>query len=689
MLTYNRFLFSVILQLHLSASSPIVLPPNFQPPSPGFGSDFCFLPIEFGSNSKITFLEDCNSLDRFETLPKPADQYRKFGIHPRVCCPEYLDKEHICFPTDPWCPSYQEPPPPEYDADYADEYEAVEIISLPLVSEQNCKPYGQFVAIEGVGELSQCVTHDRCSALIDVIDAPATRILVCGYEESSNKMMICCPPDLVTDSTQNTTQAARFPKPDGSVRKVEDKTSFCRKWKRNGGCDLDKEHIFSEKDPNNGRIQSPEMFEFMQSSCMDTCGWADNKGCVDEHPRCQEWAKLGLCTINAPLFMIHTCRESCGVCGFLSHTNTEEQVVDGLSYSDYNKENFDCGRYQQLCEINGEGCDSDLEAAQPDEDKSRVKRQVDSNDLKLELFSFDATLFANNKEAYFCGATLITDKFLVAAAHCYQDFGNSPLNNQININTIRDNTQYRELVEIKKVYTHPSYSYPSLYTDIAVVELGRRVEYDFKKFGDSPTCLDQGDRDINGELSTVQGYGLTEDGERGNLLEANVTIISNDLCKEFLRYNVSQNDNGRIKKEISGALKNGLNFGLLCAQGMVRKINGKDVFTGSCKGDSGGPLKSALREKDTLIGIVSGGIGCGLGIPNWFTKVSYYTRWIDCIIKTSIETGSVKYKVEEKCNKIAEELTPTCIDDEDLIFDLRISDDENKIPSCDPIIQDE
>ena len=76
---------------------------------------------------------------------------------------------------------------------------------------------------------------------------------------------------------QNTTQAARFPKPDGSVRKVEDKTSFCRKWKRNGGCDLDKDHFFSERDPLNGRIRSFDMFEFMQSSCMDSCGWAENK----------------------------------------------------------------------------------------------------------------------------------------------------------------------------------------------------------------------------------------------------------------------------------------------------------------------------------------------------------------------------------------------------------------------------
>ena len=70
-----------------------------------------------------------------------------------------------------------------------------------------------------------------------------------------------------------------------------------------------------------------------------------------------------------------------------------------------------------------------------------------------------------------------------------------------------------------------------------------------------------------------------------------------------------------------------------------------------------------------------------------FLKVSYYTRWIDCIIKMSMETGSVKYKVEEECNKIAEELTPECIQEEDLIFDLRLSDDNGKIPTCNPIFE--
>jgi len=317
-------------------------------------------------------------------------------------------------------------------------------------------------------------------------------------------------------------------------------------------------------------------------------------------------------------------------------------------------------KMESTFDILGEGCDSDLDQ------------------IKLVVQPVGTI---KDKESFFCAATLITDRFLVSAAHCFEDFGNSPLNNLMSISTIRENTKFREFVEIKKVYPHPSYNYPSSYSNIAVLELGRRVEYNFKKFGDSPICLDQGDRDINGELSTFQGYGLNFEGERGILKEENVTIISNDLCKEYLQYNISQNDNGRIKLEIDNALENGLNIGTFCTQGMVRKINDKDVFTEPCKGDSGGPLKSALREKDTLIGIISGGIGCGLGIPHWYTKVSYYTRWIDCIIKTSKETGSVRYKVEEKCNKIAEELTPTCID---RFFYYDYGESEN-LPSCDPI----
>ena len=116
------------------------------------------------------------------------------------------------------------------------------------------------------------------------------------------------------------------------------------------------------------------------------------------------------------------------------------------------------------------------------------------------------------------------------------------------------------------MYKHPLYKYPNLYNDIAIVELGRRIEYDYNKFGDSPTCLDRPGQENVGKIATVQGYGTTEEGEVGSLLETNVTVITNDQCKEYFNYNETLNKNNAIQRLIDTALPNGLNYGFLCAQ---------------------------------------------------------------------------------------------------------------------------
>ena len=36
-----------------------------------------------------------------------------------------------------------------------------------------------------------------------------------------------------------------------------------------------------------------------------------------------------------------------------------------------------------------------------------------------------------------------------------------------------------------------------------VVELGRRVHFDFDKYGHTPTCLDRGDQELAGKTATV------------------------------------------------------------------------------------------------------------------------------------------------------------------------------------------
>ena len=64
--------------------------------------------------------------------------------------------------------------------------------------------------------------------------------------------------------------------------------------------------------------------------------------------------------------------------------------------------------------------------------------------------------------------------------------------------------------------------------------------------------------------------------------------------------------------------------GLFCAGGQ----RGKD----SCSGDSGSAIFSKERNKVVQIGLVSGTISnmnCGTeGIPSFYTRVSYYLKWI-------------------------------------------------------------
>ena len=105
-----------------------------------------------------------------------------------------------------------------------------------------------------------------------------------------------------------------------------------------------------------------------------------------------------------------------------------------MSYSDYKKDNFDCGRFKLLTEINGEENSGDTNS-QPMKLKDEIPKENEEDPIIgeediLDLrqnnneidddFVFYFTL--ENKGDYFCGATIINDRWMVAAAHCYNDF---------------------------------------------------------------------------------------------------------------------------------------------------------------------------------------------------------------------------------------------------------------------------
>ena len=81
-------------------------------------------------------------------------------------------------------------------------------------------------------------------------------------------------------------------------------------------------------------------------------------------------------------------------------------------------------------------------------------------------------------ENAYCGATIISDRWAVSTAHCYDD---QPYSDKKRTLRIRVGTFFEESVEVRNVYKHPGYTTGRLYNDLAVLELGRRIEYDFER----------------------------------------------------------------------------------------------------------------------------------------------------------------------------------------------------------------
>lgn len=129
---------------------------------------------------------------------------------------------------------------------------------------------------------------------------------------------------------------------------------------------------------------------------------------------------------------------------------------------------------------------------------------------------------------------------------------------------MRDDTPFKEIIEVRRHFVHPLYQFPLIHYDLVIFELERKIEYDFDKFGDSPTCLS--DTFETGEIeATAQGFGLTENGTQPNvLLEAKVLTMTNEECIEWIKFNASayQDENKKITD------------GILCTKGIFNEKRG-------------------------------------------------------------------------------------------------------------------
>ncbi|XP_063698019.1 serine protease easter-like, partial [Culicoides brevitarsis] len=228
-----------------------------------------------------------------------------------------------------------------------------------------------------------------------------------------------------------------------------------------------------------------------------------------------------------------------------------------------------------------------------------------------------------------CGGALISDRYVITAAHCIPRYGNSRfrlINVHLGEYDVRTSLDCDpddpsvcadplQVIPVAKEIPHEGYDTQNLNNDIALLRLARKAKFTYYV---KPICLPTDPALKSSEITVrqefdVAGWGKTEFGYKSPIkLKVRVSGVTNEECAQtYLRSQAPK----KIGKE------------QLCAGGE----RGKD----SCNGDSGGPLMGYYKDSQGrayfyLAGIVSfGPQECGLaGWPGVYTRITEYIPWI-------------------------------------------------------------
>ncbi|XP_062283383.1 suppressor of tumorigenicity 14 protein homolog [Scomber scombrus] len=207
-----------------------------------------------------------------------------------------------------------------------------------------------------------------------------------------------------------------------------------------------------------------------------------------------------------------------------------------------------------------------------------------------------------------CGASVLSSRWLVTAAHCVQDSGKVKYSQAdqwqalmgLHVQGLTNEWTVRR--NLKRIITHKDYD-PSTYdNDIALMELDSDVTLNQNIW---PICLPSTTHNFPaGQEAWITGWGATREGgvAAAILQKAEVRVINGTVCKKLM-------SDVTDRMLCAGVLKGGVD---------------------ACQGDSGGPLSvTGANGRVFLAGVVSWGDGCARrNKPGVYTRITKYRGWI-------------------------------------------------------------
>ncbi|CAL1527992.1 unnamed protein product [Lymnaea stagnalis] len=218
-----------------------------------------------------------------------------------------------------------------------------------------------------------------------------------------------------------------------------------------------------------------------------------------------------------------------------------------------------------------------------------------------------------------CGGSIISDRFILSAAHCFKGLSNNPGRWQVvagkhHLNKVDPGQQ---TVQVLKILMHGDYNITTVENDIALLVLAQPLT-----FSDviQPICLPTAEQGVTaGEICLLAGWGATRGTANEMVLnQVLLPIIPDDVCSLVEWYG----DDFIANTTFCAGYEEG----------------GKDA----CTGDSGGPLICKRDGKWFAQGISSWGYGCAeYKWPGIYTDVTKYLSWITSGMKQNSNCGNV------------------------------------------------
>jgi len=240
---------------------------------------------------------------------------------------------------------------------------------------------------------------------------------------------------------------------------------------------------------------------------------------------------------------------------------------------------------------------------------SVTSKIVNGQQANINEFPYMVALHekASNIRA-FCGATIISKRFLLTAAHCAV-INSNPANLEALVGdhdlTSSTETLYAARYDISQIIVHPNYqSQPEVKNDIALFRTA--VDIQFSR-GVGPICLPLQNAASNFDYKYVNlaGWGTTSFGGVTStvLRKAQVYTTTNSFCQS--------------------------NYGSETVIDPSEICTASNEYKDACQYDSGGPL-ILQASRAFQLGIISFGRPCGTGSPTVGinTRLTSYLSWI-------------------------------------------------------------